>query len=67
MNTKKQNKNRTKNQKHDKKYREKSIKHEWTCQICQSLNDNASFYCVNCLQTLYYYNYVNGYLFVQKD
>jgi hypothetical protein len=67
MNTKKQIKNKQKNNKKDQKYREKYIVTDWSCQVCGSLNNQMNVYCANCLQTLYYYNYINKHMFVEKD
>lgn len=67
MPAKKLIKQKQRNQHHNKKYVEKQLCEEWTCQICASLNSIRDVYCQNCLQTLYYYNYVNAHLFVQKD
>lgn len=67
MNQKKSSKPKSKSAHHNKKYVQKQLINEWTCQVCASLNSNANVYCQNCLQTLYYYNYVNAHLFVEKD
>lgn len=67
MNTKKTNKNKQRQTKKDFKYREKPLSFDWACQVCGSLNNQMNIYCVNCLQTLYYYNYINKHMFVEKD
>jgi hypothetical protein len=67
MNSKKTLKNKSKNTKKDLKYREKIISTQWTCQICTSINPQSDLYCTNCLQNLYYYNYISRHIFVAKD
>ena len=67
MNSKKTIMNKPKQTKKDLKYREKIISTSWSCQICASINATSDLYCTNCLQTLYYYNYINRHLFVSKD
>lgn len=67
MNVKKTIKPKTKTNKKDLKYREKIVSTHWACQICDALNTQADLYCANCLQNLYYYNYINRHIFVAKD
>ena len=67
MNTNKNLKQKPKQTKKDLKYREKTFCTHWSCQVCGSLNDQANVYCANCLQNLYYYNYINRHMFVEKD
>lgn len=67
MQSKKNCHRKPKTQKRDLKYREKTLPTEWACTVCGSLNSQMNLYCANCLQTLYYYNYINRHMFVCKD
>jgi hypothetical protein len=67
MNTKKTMRKTPRQNKKDQKYREKIICTDWSCQVCGSLNNQMNVYCANCLQNLYYYNYINRHMFVSKD
>jgi hypothetical protein len=48
------------------RYQEK-LNPEWQCGVCSEKYDRSQNYCLNCLQSLYYYCYVNNQLFVEKD
>lgn len=48
------------------RYQEK-LNEEWQCGVCSEKYDRSHNYCNNCLQSLYYYCYINNQLFVQKD
>lgn len=40
---------------------------EWQCQVCAQKYDQSQQYCMACVQSLYYYCYVNNQMFVTKD
>lgn len=48
------------------RYQEKVIP-QWQCGVCSQLYDRSQDYCLSCLNSLYYYCYVNNQMFVTKD
>ena len=40
---------------------------EWKCGVCHESYDRSQNYCVGCLQSLYYYCYINNQMFVTND
>jgi len=48
------------------RYQEKP-RTEWQCQVCSQKYDQSQQYCMTCIQSLYYYCYVNNQMFVTKD
>jgi len=40
---------------------------QWLCQVCNQKYDQSQQYCMTCVQSLYYYCYVNNQMFVTKD
>lgn len=40
---------------------------EWHCQVCNQKYDQSQQFCLSCVQSLYYYCYVNNQMFVTKD
>lgn len=48
------------------KYQEKMVT-EWQCAVCNEKYDRTHNYCLSCLQSLYYYCYINNQMFVTHD
>jgi len=49
-----------------RRYQEKPST-QWQCQVCSQKYDHSQQYCMTCIQSLYYYCYVNNQMFVTKD
>lgn len=48
------------------RYQEK-VNIEWNCKVCNQKYDQTQPYCLSCVQSLYYYCYINNQMFVTKD
>jgi hypothetical protein len=48
------------------RYQEKVVS-EWQCGVCSQAYDQTQTYCLNCMQSLYYYCYINNQMFVTND
>lgn len=69
MPKKSHNKDRKKSQgdhSHKVRYQEKLVL-EWQCGICHEKYDRTQNYCLSCMQSLYYYCYINNQMFVTND
>ena len=48
------------------RYQEKAAP-DWQCSVCSEKHDGAQNYCTGCMQSLYYYCYINNQMFVTSD